>query len=88
MKSKKLEDTKPSPAVAAQPAPALSSQAPAKAAPRTVAPEIKYQYYQSGTSVNISVLVKNLTPEDVSVDFQTNHLKVVVRVEGFEGLCV
>ena len=49
-------------------------------------PEIKYQYYQSSTSLNISVLVKNLTSNDVSVDFQSSHLKIIVRVDGFEGI--
>lgn len=49
-------------------------------------PDIKYQYYQSATSINISVLVKNLTPDDVSVDFQPSHLRIHVRIDGVEGI--
>jgi len=49
-------------------------------------PDIRYQYYQSPTSVNISVLAKNLTSDDIKVEFQSTHLKVVVRVEGVEAV--
>jgi hypothetical protein len=66
-----------------QPAAATKITPPAA---RTVLPEIKYQYYQSSTALNLSVLAKNLSSEDVSVDFETNHLKVVVRVDGVQGL--
>jgi hypothetical protein len=67
------------------PTTAVPASQPKPAPPRTVAPEIKYQYYQSPSSLNLSVLVKNLTSENVSIDFQANHLKILVRVDGFEG---
>ena len=80
----KKVSTQPVVAPTAAPAPAPAT-APPKPIQRTVAPEIKYQYYQSSSSLNLSVLVKNLTSENVSVDFQANHLKILVRVDGFEG---
>jgi hypothetical protein len=83
LKAKKAQEAKPAPA------PTVTTSAPQPkpaAVARTVAPEIKYQYYQSSYSLNISVLVKNLTSDDVSVDFQTNHLKILIRVDGFEGI--
>jgi suppressor of G2 allele of SKP1 len=42
-------------------------------------PTIKYQYYQSSTQMNISVLAKNLTPNDVDIEFQPKHLKIAIR---------
>lgn len=45
----------------------------------SVALPIKYQYYQSLSTMNISVLAKNLTANDVVVDIQPAHLKVVVK---------
>lgn len=42
---------------------------------------IKYQYYQGNDSLNISVLEKNLLPEDVSVSIESAHLRVVCKGE-------
>ena len=39
---------------------------------------MRYQYYQSAASLNISVMAKNLTADDVVVDIQPEHLRVVV----------
>lgn len=61
------------------------SQPPQKRQAPAPLPEIKYQYYQSATSLNISVLVKNLSPDDVKVDFQQSHLKILVKIDGVEG---
>lgn len=52
--------------------------APAAPAVRPSDQPIKYQYYQSPASLSISVLAKNLTAEDVVVDIQPEHLRVVV----------
>mmetsp|Transcript_17360 Transcript_17360/g.18102 ORF Transcript_17360/g.18102 Transcript_17360/m.18102 type:complete len:377 (-) Transcript_17360:75-1205(-) len=60
------------------------SQPPQKRQAPAPLPEIKYQYYQSATSLNISVLVKNLSPDDVKVDFQQSHLKILVKIDGVE----
>ena len=54
---------------------------PAPAAPQPV----RYQYYQSAASLSISVLAKNLTAEDVVVDIQAEHLRVVVLHESAGG---
>ncbi len=40
---------------------------------------IKYQYYQSLSTMNISILAKNLSTSDVIVDIQEAHLKVIVK---------
>jgi hypothetical protein len=49
------------------------------------APTIKYQYYQSSTAVNISVLAKNVSAEDAHVDFSPSHLKIRIRQDGSDG---
>ena len=56
------------------------------AAPPKALPNIRYQYYQSATTMNISVMAKNLTSEDVTVEFLPNHLLVKVRQGGQEGI--
>ena len=48
-------------------------------------PSVRYQYYQSVSSLNMSVMAKNLAPEDVTVEFTPNHLLVKVQQEGQEG---
>lgn len=45
----------------------------------TTTPPTRYQYYQSSTTLNISVLAKNLKPEDVDVNINNNYLKVVIK---------
>lgn len=61
-------------------APATTATPVPPAAPMpSIALPIKYQYYQSLTSLTISVMAKNLTAEDVIVDMQATHLKVVVK---------
>lgn len=47
-----------------------------------ILPEIKYQYYQSGTHMNISVLAKNLQPQDVNIDISEQHLRVYIKRDG------
>jgi hypothetical protein len=42
---------------------------------------IKYQYYQGNDSLNISVLEKNLLPEDVNISIESDHLRVVCKGE-------
>lgn len=51
-------------------------------APKASLPEIKYQYYQSANSVNISVLAKNIEPKDANITFLANHLRVYINREG------
>lgn len=75
---------------AASAAPAKSAaQASSVAAPSNAQPApqpvqqpvqqpIRYQYYQSATTLSLSVLAKNLTADDVVVDIQPEHLRVVV----------
>lgn len=75
--TKKIETPKVAPAAAA-PVPQMSKK---------VLPDIRYQYYQSATSMNISVMAKNLTADDVVVEFSTNHLLVRVKQDGNEGMC-
>ena len=57
----------------------------AKVPPKTL-PNIRYQYYQSATTMNISVMAKNLTPDDVTVKFSADHLLVVVKQDDQEGI--
>ena len=65
---------------------AAAAQKPPPPVPKvTAAPTIRYQYYQSTASVNISVMAKNLTTDDVLVDFDTKHLKICIRQEGING---
>ncbi len=77
------QNAAPAPVAAQQSTPAAPIPTPSRS---QLPPEIRYQYYQSPTSVNISVLAKNLTPDDLQVEFQPTHLKVVVRIESVEGL--
>jgi hypothetical protein len=42
---------------------------------------IKYQYYQGNDSLNISVLAKNMLPEDVEISIESDHLRVVCKGE-------
>lgn len=70
----------PSASTTAAAGPAIT---PTPAVPATpvysVALPIKYQYYQSLSTMNISVLAKNLTADDVLVDIQPTHLRVVIK---------
>eukprot|EP01032_Pedospumella_encystans_P014281 gene14281-16418_t len=75
----------PSAAAAAAPMSGQKASASAAAAPSpptatvAAAPQpIRYQYYQSATSLSLSVMAKNLSAEDVTVDIQAEHLRVVV----------
>jgi hypothetical protein len=56
--------------------------APAPSATKPSLPEIKYQYYQSANSVNISVLAKNIEPKDANITFLANQLRVYINREG------
>ena len=40
---------------------------------------IRYEFYQNNQRMNISVLAKNLRPEDVIIDMSTSSLKVIVK---------
>lgn len=53
--------------------------------PKAPLPDIRYQYYQSATSMNISVMAKDLTPQDVTVEFSPQHLLVRVKQAGKDG---
>ena len=56
--------------------------APALPAVTTVIPNaIKYQYYQNAEAVNISILAKNVTPEETEISILPEHLKVKCRGE-------
>ena len=57
---------------AAEKAPAQPTSAPQQQQP------IKYQYYQSPSSLSISVLAKNLSVDDIVVEIKSDHLRVVV----------
>eukprot|EP01034_Spumella_vulgaris_P025584 gene25584-32056_t len=46
---------------------------------------VRYQYYQSDATLSISVLAKNLAAEDVVVDIQPDHLRVVIKYTTFAG---
>jgi len=71
--------------IAPAPAPAPSSAAPSSSsstAMTTPIPHaIKYQYYQSAEAVNISVLAKNVTPDEAEISIQPGHLRVRCRGE-------
>lgn len=45
-------------------------------------PEIKYQYYQSNSLMNISVLAKNLEEKDVNIVITEQHLRVYITRGG------
>ncbi|OQR82904.1 hypothetical protein ACHHYP_15343 [Achlya hypogyna] len=45
-------------------------------------PALRHEWYQSPTHVTLSLMQKNLTPEDVTVDFSPNHLHVRFVVNG------
>jgi hypothetical protein len=62
-----------------------TAKAVAPLPPKSVLPSVRYQYYQSATTMNISVMAKNLTAEDVTVEFTPTHLLVRVKQEGQEG---
>ena len=56
--------------------------APALPAVTTAIPNaIKYQYYQNAEAVNISILAKNVTPEETEISILPEHLKVKCRGE-------
>mmetsp|Transcript_8177 Transcript_8177/g.12210 ORF Transcript_8177/g.12210 Transcript_8177/m.12210 type:complete len:378 (+) Transcript_8177:78-1211(+) len=59
-----------------QPSAAVNSQSLPKPA---ALPPLKYQYYQSNSSLTIDILAKNLTVSDVVVDIQPHHLTVTVQ---------
>lgn len=42
-------------------------------------PVIRYQHYQSNEAVNISILAKDVAPENALIEIQDNHLKSVIR---------
>ena len=81
--SEQMSSTPPVPAksitAATTAAPVL---APALPAVTTAIPNaIKYQYYQNAEAVNISILAKNVTPEETEISILPEHLKVKCRGE-------
>ncbi len=65
---------------------AAVSSAPITAAPlpavtTTIPNAIKYQYYQSAENMNISILAKNVTPEEAEISIQPDSLRVKCRGE-------
>jgi len=46
---------------------------------------IKYQYYQSTSSLTLSVMAKNLKPDDLMIELLPTSLKVTVRYELIKG---
>lgn len=79
-------------------APSLATTVPSAPAPPTTLAATKtisaatsqpaatrYQYYQSNSSLGISVLAKGRTQDDVTVDITCNHLRVVVKHGGTAG---
>jgi hypothetical protein len=67
-------------------APKAPAPTPTPQPTKSVLPDIRYQYYQSATSMNISVMAKNLTPNDVIVEFTPNHLLIRVKQDGKDGM--
>jgi len=49
---------------------------------------IKYQYYQSQEKLNISVLAKNVQPNDARITIERNRLKVIINVDGKENIVI
>eukprot|EP00599_Poterioochromonas_sp_BG-1_P001718 CAMPEP_0173150388 /NCGR_PEP_ID=MMETSP1105-20130129/10934_1 /TAXON_ID=2985 /ORGANISM="Ochromonas sp., Strain BG-1" /LENGTH=377 /DNA_ID=CAMNT_0014065521 /DNA_START=58 /DNA_END=1191 /DNA_ORIENTATION=+ len=69
----------------APPAPPSKPAAPAAQPVANITLPIKYQYYQSLSSLTIDVMVKNRTPEDVAIDISPTHLKVLIRYKITNG---
>ena len=40
---------------------------------------IRYQHYQSMESMNISILAKDIAPENALISIEDTHLKAVIR---------
>lgn len=64
---------------AENPAPAAKPPATAAQPVYSISLPIKYQYYQSLSSLTIDVMAKNRTQDDVIVEIHPTHLKVVVK---------
>ena len=73
-----LSSVVPPPKAAPAPA-AIATTTAIEQAPLPAHVPIKYQYYQSDKTLSISVLVKNLSADDVSISFAPEQLKCVVR---------
>lgn len=54
------------------------------ALPAAIPASIKYQYYQSQDYLNISILAKNVNPNDAKIEIQANRIRVVIPVESRE----
>ena len=67
------------PVTTSSPVPATAPPLPAVTT--TIPNAIKYQYYQSAESMNISILAKNVTPEEAEISIQPDYLKVKCRGE-------
>lgn len=64
------------------PPPAPTKSATAAPIPSTMQQTIRYQYCQSTEKVSISVLAKNMKPEDVSISFAPQHITVKLIIGG------
>lgn len=63
----------------AQPNPSISTM-DVKKPPSSAQVGTKYQYYQSQDTLNITILAKNIAPNDAKIDIDTTRLKVVIRL--------
>jgi hypothetical protein len=52
--------------------------------PAAIPALIKYQHYQSQDYLNISVLAKNVNPNDAKIEIQANRIRVIIPVESRE----
>jgi hypothetical protein len=68
------------PSTSAVPSAASSSQPKKPSA--TQQPATRYEYYQSNEALTVSVLAKNLTPEEVEVTISSHRLRVVLTRNG------
>lgn len=70
------------------PPPPPAPSAAATAAPiqtTSISLPVRYQYYQSNTSLTISVMAKNMTADDVIVEIRPTSLRVVVKYFAIKG---
>lgn len=76
------EDSKPAAKPSAPKKPAVQEKPPALAGKKGDVP--KYQYYQSDKVMTISILEAGVRQEDLTVEFESKHLLVMLRKNGTE----
>lgn len=67
------------------PAPSAAATAAPPAQTTSISLPVRYQYYQSNTSLTISVMVKNVSADDVIVEIRPTSLRVVVKYFVIKG---